>query len=74
VHLLDFHGDLYGRHVKIDFLHYLRPEQRFASLDALRQQIQRDEHQARAWFSARGLIRNAAAPFSPTLSVPGQGV
>lgn len=29
VHLLDFHGDLYGRHVKIDFLHYLRPEQRF---------------------------------------------
>ena len=74
VHLLDFHGDLYGRHVKIDFLHYLRPEQRFASLDALRQQIQRDEQQARSWFSTRGLIHDDAAPFSPTLSIPGQGV
>ncbi len=43
VHVLDYRGDLYGRHVKVDFLHYLRPEQRFESLDALRQQIQRDE-------------------------------
>jgi len=56
VHLLDYRGDLYGRHVKVDFLRYLRPEQRFESLDALRQQIQRDEQAARAYFSARGII------------------
>ncbi len=56
VHLLDYRGDLYGRHVKVDFLHYLRPEQRFESLDALRRQIQRDERAARAYFSARGII------------------
>jgi riboflavin kinase/FMN adenylyltransferase len=34
VHLLDFKGDLYGQQVKVDFLHYIRPEQRFESLDA----------------------------------------
>lgn len=55
VHLLDFQGDLYGRHVKVDFLHYLRPEQRFESLDALRAQIQQDERAARTYFSARGI-------------------
>ncbi len=58
VHLLDYRGDLYGRHVKVDFLHYLRPEQRFESLDALRQQIQRDEQAARAYFSARGILHS----------------
>ncbi|HOB63469.1 MAG TPA: bifunctional riboflavin kinase/FAD synthetase [Candidatus Competibacteraceae bacterium] len=56
VHLLDFQGDLYGRHVKVDFLHYLRPEQRFESLAALQAQIQQDERAARTYFSARGLL------------------
>lgn len=55
VHLLDFQGDLYGQQVKVDFLHYLRPEQRFDSLDALRRQIQQDEHAARTYFAARGI-------------------
>lgn len=55
VHLLDFQGDLYGRHVKVDFLHYLRPERRFESLAALQAQIQRDERGARAWFATRGI-------------------
>lgn len=55
VHLLDFQGDLYGRHVKVDFLHYLRPEQRFESLAALQAQIQRDEQAARTWFATRGI-------------------
>jgi riboflavin kinase / FMN adenylyltransferase len=55
VHLLDFQGDLYGQQVKVDFLHYLRPEQRFASLEALRRQIQRDEQAARTYFAARGI-------------------
>jgi riboflavin kinase/FMN adenylyltransferase len=63
VHLLDFQGDLYGQQVKIDFLHYLRPEQRFASLDALREQIQQDERAARDYFSTRGL----QIPSSPHL-------
>jgi len=66
VYLLDFQGDLYGKHVKVDFLHYLRPEQRFESLDALRQQIQQDEQNARNWFTARGILQNAQRPSPPT--------
>ncbi|MCB1777737.1 MAG: riboflavin kinase, partial [Candidatus Competibacteraceae bacterium] len=56
---------LYGKHVKVDFLHYLRPEQRFASLDALRQQIQQDEQDARNWFATRGILQ---APPSASLT------
>ncbi|HRD48550.1 MAG: bifunctional riboflavin kinase/FAD synthetase [Candidatus Competibacter sp.] len=56
VHLLDFRGDLYGRHVKVDFMHSIRPEQRFESLMALQAQIQRDTHTARSYFSARGIM------------------
>jgi riboflavin kinase/FMN adenylyltransferase len=67
VHLLDFQGDLYGKHVKVDFLRYLRPERRFESLDALRQQIQKDEQEARAWLTARGLLQ---APLSPPIPLP----
>ncbi|HQU16859.1 MAG: riboflavin biosynthesis protein RibF [Chromatiales bacterium 21-64-14] len=51
VHLLDFQGDLYGRHVAVDFLHRIRDEQRFASLDALVQQIHRDVAAARRYFA-----------------------
>lgn len=41
-HLLDFCGDLYGQTIEIELLSRLRPEQRFASLEALTQQIERD--------------------------------
>lgn len=51
VHLLDFQGDLYGRHVQVSFAHKLRAEMRFASLDALCLQIDRDVAQARAYFA-----------------------
>ncbi|MFZ1829385.1 MAG: bifunctional riboflavin kinase/FAD synthetase [Candidatus Competibacteraceae bacterium] len=57
VHLLDFQGDLYGKRVKVDFLRYQRPEQRFESLDALRRQIQKDEQEARAWLASRGILQ-----------------
>ena len=46
-HLLDFSGDLYGRELEIRFLHYLRPEQPFPSVDALRAQIACDADSAR---------------------------
>ena len=42
VHLLDFQGDLYDQPLTISFLHFLRPEQKFASLSDLQHQIQRD--------------------------------
>ncbi|MBN9688844.1 MAG: bifunctional riboflavin kinase/FAD synthetase [Verrucomicrobia bacterium] len=42
VHLLDFDGDLYGEELEVTFVEFLRAEQRFGSLDLLREQIGRD--------------------------------
>jgi riboflavin kinase/FMN adenylyltransferase len=46
-HLLDFEGDLYGRRVELCFLACLRPERRFAGVEALRAQIRADVAEAR---------------------------
>jgi len=40
--LMDFDGDLYGRELELIFLKKLRDETRFASLEELRRQIERD--------------------------------
>ena len=46
-HLLNFHGNLYGRHLVLEFFDYLRPEKRFDSLEELSAQIARDSDRAR---------------------------
>ena len=51
VHLLDWQQDCYGAHIRVHFLHKLRNEQKFPSLDALKAQICRDAETARAWFA-----------------------
>jgi riboflavin kinase/FMN adenylyltransferase len=48
VHLFDWDGDLYGRYLNVDFVARLRDEQKFASLDALVEQMHRDAAAARA--------------------------
>lgn len=53
VHLLDFAQDIYGRYVQVDFLHKLRDEQKFASLDELKRQIEFDAAQARDFFDLK---------------------
>ena len=52
VHLFDFDGDIYGKHVHVDFLHKLRDEKRFDSFDELKAQIVRDAEQAKVFFAA----------------------
>lgn len=47
VHLIDWHGDLYGRELRVQFLERLRPEQRFGSVAELTGQIKRDVEAAR---------------------------
>jgi riboflavin kinase/FMN adenylyltransferase len=47
IHLFDFNRDIYGRDVEVRFLKFLRPEKKFADLDALVQQIRQDVEQAR---------------------------
>ncbi|MBI5898773.1 MAG: bifunctional riboflavin kinase/FAD synthetase [Rhodocyclales bacterium] len=53
VHLLDFDRDIYGMHVDVNFLHKLRSEAKFESLDALKAQIARDVADVRAYFQSR---------------------
>ena len=48
VHLFDFQGDLYGQHLSVALVDYLRPEARFDGLQALIDQMDEDSRQARA--------------------------
>lgn len=47
-HLLDWTGDLYGRHVEVALTHFLRGQVRFDGLDALIAQMRADCDLARA--------------------------
>jgi riboflavin kinase / FMN adenylyltransferase len=41
-HLFDFHSELYGQIVRLEFVEFLRPEERFSSVEALLAQIHTD--------------------------------
>lgn len=51
VHLIDWAADCYGAHLRVHFLHKLRCEMRFDSLQSLSAQIARDTQAARRWFA-----------------------
>ena len=52
VHLFEFDGDLYGEILQVEFLAYLRGEEKFASLDALTAQMAQDAENARRILAA----------------------
>ena len=62
VHLFDFDGDLYGRHLRVALIDFLRPERKFDGLDALKAQIAVDGAEAR--------LRLAAYQGPPPAHVP----
>lgn len=51
INLFDFSGDLYGQHVKVDWLHYLRGEVKFTGMDALIEQLHQDEQNSRDYLA-----------------------
>jgi riboflavin kinase/FMN adenylyltransferase len=51
VFIFDFDAPIYGRRIAIEFLHKLRDEAHFASLDALTRQMHADAAEARAWLA-----------------------
>jgi riboflavin kinase/FMN adenylyltransferase len=53
-HLFDFDGNLYGEWVRIEWVERLRDVERFASVEALQQQLERDRTRARAVLAAAG--------------------
>lgn len=57
-HLFDFEEEIYGERITTWFLHYIRPEIKFESLEALAEQIRKDEAAGKAYL----------AEFSPDLT------
>ena len=55
-HLFDFDGDLYGQKMEVLFIEKLRDERRFPDVQALVEQIKKDESRAREILSAQGIL------------------
>ncbi|WP_298531722.1 bifunctional riboflavin kinase/FAD synthetase [uncultured Algibacter sp.] len=51
IHFFDFHKDIYGETVQIDLLHRIRDEQKFESVEALKQQLAKDRETALEYIS-----------------------
>ena len=49
--LLDFHGDLYGQQLRLEFFRHLRGEIKFASAEELKNQIHCDIAAVRDYFA-----------------------
>ncbi len=52
VHIFDFSETIYGRRIGVEFIDRLRDEQRFASVEAMTEQLERDARQARRLLAA----------------------
>jgi len=52
VHLLDWYGDLYGQTLTVQLIQFLRPEQKFTSLTALKEQIALDCLRAKTYLQS----------------------
>jgi riboflavin kinase/FMN adenylyltransferase len=53
--VMDWGGDLYGDVVRVRFLHRLRDERRFSSVEELKRQIESDAARARKYFTRAGV-------------------
>ncbi len=52
-HILDFDEDIYGQKLRVEFLHYIRAEQKFNGVDALKAQIKVDVESARQYLKGK---------------------
>src|SRR5229473_405786 len=58
--VMNYSGDLYGDVVRVRFLHRLREEKKFNSIDELKSQIERDVGRAEYFFERSGVRRSLA--------------
>jgi riboflavin kinase/FMN adenylyltransferase len=56
-HVMEFDRELYGEQIRVRFLHRLRGEKKFESIDALRLQIDRDYQRAVRYFEKQNIQR-----------------
>jgi riboflavin kinase/FMN adenylyltransferase len=54
VHLFEFSQQIYNRHMRLDFLHKLRDEEKFPDVETLTRQIALDVDNAKQWFKQHG--------------------
>lgn len=73
-HLFDFHGDLYGRRIAVEFVAKLRDEEKFADLDAMVRQIDRDALSARTLLSGGDDGEREKAASSAKIERAGSGL
>lgn len=59
VYLFNFDQDIYGRHLRVHFLHKLRDEKKYPDLATLTQQIDQDVRNAQKYFSSLSLLSSA---------------
>jgi len=59
-YVLGWSGDLYGDVLRVRFLHRLREEKKFSSIDELKTQIDRDVARAHRYFERAGVKRSLA--------------
>ena len=53
---MNFAADLYGKDLEVFFLHFIRPEKKFDSVELLKEQIERDVQTSRAYFEKNVLL------------------
>lgn len=58
VHLIDFDQDLYGKVLRVRFLHRLRGEKRFNGIKELKEQIAKDRDRSVRYFNSEFVRRN----------------
>ena len=51
-YLFDCEEDLYGESCRVEFFHYSRPEKRFSSIEALKEQLMKDAEKGKAYFQS----------------------
>lgn len=52
IHFFDFDADLYDQKISVSILEYLRAEQKFNSIDLLKQQLEKDKNDALAYINS----------------------
>lgn len=55
VHILDFEGTLYGKHISVEFVHWLREERTFKNIEELTNQLRKDKERVQDWLESNKL-------------------